>query len=89
MTTQCNFEGCSTELSVKQLCVYCDVCLPKFLKLFEKTKKEDTENNSKIEKESIEMRRKWLNNIEDVKYRETMKKNFKYYNNPKYNGIFN
>jgi len=89
MTTQCNFEGCSTELNVKQLCVYCDVCLPKFLQMLSENKKKDTESESKSEKESIERRREWLNNIEDVNYRDTMKKNFKYYKNPKYNGLFN
>ena len=89
MITQCNFEGCVTELPEKQLCVYCDVCLPKFLQMLSENKKKDTESKSKFEKEYIERRREWLNNIEDVNYRDTMKKNFKYYKNPKYNGLFN
>ena len=96
MVTQCNFEGCVTELpdrvgsaSEKQLCIYCDVCLPKFLQILSENKKKDTESESKFEKESIERRREWLNNIEDVNYRDTMKKEFKYYKKPKYNGLFN
>ena len=80
----CNFEECSVELKPNQLCVYCDNCLPNFLELYDKNIKQDNEDYIKFEKESIERRKQWLNTIEDANYRDTMKKNFKYYKDPKY-----
>jgi len=57
MITQCNFEGCVTELpervgsaSEKQLCIYCDVCLPKFLQMLSENKKKDRELSNLIDK---------------------------------------
>lgn len=87
--TICNFEGCSVELEENQLCVYCDDCLPIFLELYAQNKKRDAENLIKFEKDSIERRKQWLNNIEDNEYRRnsTIKK-FKYYKNPKYKQLF-
>ena len=88
MATICNFEGCSVELEENKLCVYCDDCLPKFLELYDQNKKQDAEESVKFEKDSIERRKQLLNNIEDVNYRDKMKKNFKYYKYPKYKETF-
>ena len=84
----CNFEGCSVELKEKSLCVYCADCLPKFLEIFYQNKRQDAEERLQLEKDSIQVRKKWLNDIEDVNYRDKMKKNFKYYKYPKYKELF-
>jgi len=86
---ECNWKGCSTEIPAGQLCVYCPECLPKFIKVWNYLNKQDRERLLKLEKDSIEMRRKWLKQIEDPRYRDTLARTFKYYDKPKYKGLFN